>query len=327
VVGISYIGHKTAIFVACLMAAGSMSAHADNYPARAITAVVPQVPGGGADSVARVVLQRMASTLGQAIVVDNRVGASGIIGTRYAARAKNDGYTLLFTSTSHVINALLRKDAGYDAIRDFEPVALVAKGPFVMVANPGFAAQTTAQLIALAKKSPGTINYGSVGVGSFNHLLGVMLETEAGIKLQHVPYKGSPEAAAAVIGGQVPISFNDLASTLPLIRSGKLRALGVSTAQASPLAPEIPPISAAVPGYDATSWYAVLVPAGTPKQDVSVLATSVQKALNDPGVRKTLGLQGVQTAFGGPEQLHDFLTLQARLWGDVIKHTGLTSGD
>src|SRR6218665_4023382 len=189
---------------------------------RPITMVVPQAPGGGVDLLARLVMHRMASALGQPLVIENRAGARGLIGTRYVARAASDGYTLLLTSPSHNINAVLHQKAGYDALGDFTPVALLARGPFVLVAHPDFEAKSTAELIALARKNPGGIAYGSVGAGSFNHLLGEMFNAAAQVKLQHVPYKGSAQAASAVVGGQIPLSFNSLPRPPPFLPPRRL---------------------------------------------------------------------------------------------------------
>jgi tripartite-type tricarboxylate transporter receptor subunit TctC len=306
-----------------LAALSSFCVQAAGYPDHPITAIIAQAPGGGADTVGRLIMQKLSAAMGQAVIVENRAGAGGIIGTRTSAKAPADGYTLLFTSTSHVINPVLHKDAKYDAIKDFAPIALVAQGPFVLVANPGFEAKTTAELIALAKKEPGKIDYGSVGIGSFNHLLGEMLSSESGIKLQHVPYKGSAEAASAVVGGQVPLSFNSLAGALPFIKAGKLRALGVSSAKASALAPDIPPLSDAVPGFDGTSWYALMAPAGTPKPVVDKLAAEVKKILQDPEVDKLLETFGAEATYGDPAELTRFLQAQNDLWIKVIGRAGV----
>jgi tripartite-type tricarboxylate transporter receptor subunit TctC len=306
-------------------AACAAPAHAaDSYPNHPITVVVPQTAGGAADSVARVLTQVMAENLGQPLIVENRVGAGGVIGTRYVQRAPNDGYTLLFSSTSHAINAALRKNAGYDAVTDFEPIALVAQGPFVLVANPDFQAKTVPELIALAKQKPGSINFGSVGVGSFNHLLGEMLQADAGIKLTHIAYRGDADASSAVVGGQVPISFNSLAGALPLIKAGKLRALGVSTAQPSPLLPDVPPIGKFVQGYEGTSWYGVFAPRGTPKAVVEKISRAVGAALKDPAVVDRLGLAGATATYEDAPQFTQFLRSQMTLWNGVIEHAGVT---
>jgi tripartite-type tricarboxylate transporter receptor subunit TctC len=312
-----------AIFASLSACIGSAHA-ADAYPDHPITVVVPQSAGGAADSVARVLTQRMAERLGQAIIVENRVGAGGVIGTRGVQRARNDGYTLLFSSTSHAINAALRKDAGYDAVNDFAPIALVAQGPFVLVANPQFQAQTVPELIALAKAKPHYINYGSVGVGSFNHLLGEMLNADAGIELEHIAYRGDADASTAVVGGQVPISFNSLAGALPLIKAGKLRALGVSTATPSPLLPGVPPIGQAVPGYEGTSWYGVFAPAGTPPAVVDKVSDAIRAALQDPAIAARLSSVGAEPTYENAADFKQFLQRQTGLWTQVIQRAGVT---
>jgi len=294
------------------------------YPEHSITMVVPQSAGGSADSVARVLSQVMAQKLGQPIVIENRVGAGGVIGTRYVQRAAKDGYTLLFSSTSHAINAVLKKDAGYDAVKDFAPIALVAQGSFVLVSNPNFPATTVAELIDQARKQPHTIHYASVGVGSFNHLLGEMLQADTQIQIDHIAYRGDADAAAAVVGGQVPISFNSLVGVLPLLKSGKLRALGVSRATPTPLLPGVPPIGQTVPGYEGTSWEGVFAPAGTPEAVVKKLSETVRAALADPTVVARLAATGATADYQDPAAFGAFLAHQTRQWRTVIERAGVS---
>ncbi|MCW5219758.1 tripartite tricarboxylate transporter substrate binding protein [Verminephrobacter aporrectodeae] len=316
------IGPAVALSLASIVAVANDAA----YPRRPIVIVVPQAPGGGVDSLARLIMPRLSIALGQPVVIENRVGAGGLIGTRYVAKAANDGYTLLFTSPSHNINAALNEKAGYDALKDFTPVALLGRGPFVLVAHPDFEAKSTAELIAMAKKNPDGIDYGSVGVGSFNHLLGEMFNTEARVKLRHVPYRGSSEAASAVVGGQIPLSFNSLPGALPFIRAGRLRALGVTTPGATPLAPDIPPLSSAVPGYEGSTWYGIVAPAGMPRPIVDKLSGEIQRMLQEPDVGKLMMQLGIQMVYGNPKDFGDLLAAQSILWRKVIKDANVTLG-
>lgn len=297
------------------------------YPSRPITMVVPQAPGGGVDLLARLVMHRLASALGQPVVIENRAGAGGLIGTRYVARAASDGYTLLLTSPSHNINAVLHQKAGYDALGDFTPVALLARGPFVLVAHPDFEAKSTAELIALARKNPGGIAYGSVGAGSFNHLLGEMFNAAAQVKLQHVPYKGSAQAASAVVGGQIPLSFNSLPGALPFIRAGRLRALGVTTPGVSRLAPDIPPLSSVLPGYEGTTWYGILAPAGLPQPIVDRLSGQIARLLQEPGMEQSMVQLGAQMSYANPQDFGHLLAAQTILWRQVIEDANVRPAD
>lgn len=305
-----------------LLAWGASSANADTYPAKPVTIVVAQAPGGANDAVARILAARLSTVYGQQFIVDNRPGAGGNIGSAFAARAPKDGYTIFMTSSSHTINPSLYKRVPYEPVEDFAPIAMVANVTFVLVANPVFAARTTAQLIELAKQRPGKINYASAGNGTLNHLLAEMLKSATGVEMAHVPYKGSAAALTDVISGQVPVGFNSLTAARPFIKSGRLRALGVSSQRRSALAPDIPPVADAVPGFDAIAWYGLVAPAGTPKQIVDSLAREVSKSLNNPEVVESLGKQGAEPAYLAPDAMAAFLKKDLKSWASVVKASG-----
>ena len=305
-----------------LLAWGVNSVHADAYPSKPVTIVVAQAPGGGNDAVARVLAARLSTVYGQQFIVENRPGAGGNIGSAFVARAPKDGYTIFMTSSSHTINPSLYKRVPYEPVKDFAPIAMVANVTFVLVANPNFSAKTTGQLIERAKQQPGKINYASAGNGTLNHLLAEMLKSATRVEMMHVPYKGSAAALTDVIAGQVPVGFNSLTAALPFIKSGQLRALGVSSQQRSALAPDIPPVADTVQGFDATAWYGLVAPAGTPKEIVDSLARETSKALSSPEVVGSLGKQGAEPAYLGPDAMAAVLEKDLQRWASVVKASG-----
>jgi tripartite-type tricarboxylate transporter receptor subunit TctC len=233
---------------------------------------VPQAPGGANDVIARIVAHKLGENLGTQLIVDNRPGAGGNIGTVAAARAPRDGHTVLITvSSAHVVNPFLYKSAGFDPLKDFDPVTTVATAGYVLVANPAFEAKSMKELIAIAKAKPGQVSYASAGNGTLNHLLAEMLKTTVGIDLVHIPYKGAAASVTDVIGGRVPISFQSLPSSISFIDSGKLRVLGVANEKRLTALPDVPTIGETVRGYGATPWYGLFVPAGTPKEIIARL--------------------------------------------------------
>lgn len=255
------------------------------YPSRPIVMIVPQAAGGTNDIVGRVVSQRLAEKLGGSAVVENRPGAGGNIGTQAVAKAPKEGYTLLMTiSSSQAINPALYKAPGFDPVADFQPMALVGAVPNVLLAHPAFPAKTVPELLAMAKAQPGQLQYASAGNGTLNHLLGEMLNQMAGIELQHVPYKGVAPALNDVLGGQLPLLFGSLPSTLSHIKSGKLRALAVSSAQRSPVLPDVPALGEFVPGYNGTLWIGLCAPAGVPKDVQDRLQEGMRQAMADKPV-------------------------------------------
>ena len=296
---------------------------ADKYPTKTVTVIVPQGPGGGTDSVARIVLQKMSENLGQTFIVDNRAGAGGNIGTALAAKAPKDGYTLLLTlSSSHVVNPWLYKSTGFDPIKDFEPITTVATVPYLLVVNPSFPAKNVKELIDLAKAKPGSISYGSAGNGTLNHLLGEMLKTQAKIDLDHVPYKSASASLTDVVSGQVPLSFQSMPSAISMVKSGKVRVIGVATKKRVPSLPDVPTIGETLPGFGEDPWYGLLAPAGTPKAIVTLLQTETVKALNDPGTKEKLLQQGGEPYTMSPEQFAALIKQELPRWEKLVKESG-----
>jgi tripartite-type tricarboxylate transporter receptor subunit TctC len=301
------------------------SAFAQSYPNRPVRMVVPLSAGGFADVPARIIAPRLSEALGQSVFVENKPGAGATIGTDFVAKAKPDGYTLLFTGTPHVISPALYKNLPYDPLKDFASVMLVAAGPYVLVVNPQLPVKSVQELIALAKTQPGKIDYASSGNGSAQHLVSAMFASMAGIDLSHVPYKGSGPAMQDLISGQVKVSFAGIPNVMPSLRSGKLRALAVSTPKRSPDLPDVPTVAeAGVPGYDATLWLALLAPAGTPGEIVQKLYTEATRTLRESEVQKAIAATGVEVNIIGPQELPAFLQAEADKWGKVARESGAT---
>ncbi|SEA03918.1 Bug family tripartite tricarboxylate transporter substrate binding protein [Acidovorax soli] len=300
------------------------------YPSRPIMMVVPQAAGGTNDIVGRVVAQKLAEKLGGSAVVENKPGAGGNIGTQAVAKAPKDGYTLLMTiSSSQAINPALYKAPGFDPVADFQPISLVGAVPNVLLAHPSFAAKTVPELLALAKSRPGQLQYASAGNGTLNHLLGEMLNQMSGVELQHVPYKGVAPALNDVLGGQLPLLFGSLPSTLAHIRSGKLRALAVSSPQRSPVLPDVPALGEFVPGYSGTLWIGLFAPAGVPKEVMDRLQDGMRQAMADKDMRDKLEAQGVELAGTAtkpvtPDEFAALLKQDIAKWARIVKTSGAT---
>lgn len=293
------------------------------YPSRPVKVVVPYPPGGPTDIVARVVFQQVSESTGQQFVIDNRAGAGGNIGAEAVARAPADGYTLLIGTTAHAINMSMFKSLGYDVVKDFSPVTLLSQGPLVLVAHPGFAPNSVAELIALAKSKPGALNFASSGNGQSTHLSGELFNTMAGVKIAHVPYKGSAPALTDVIAGQVPFMFDTMLSAMPFVKAGKLKALAVSSPQRSPAAPDVPTIAeSGLPGYETFAWNGLLAPAGTPPAVIARLNEELKKALESPQVRERFGLQGFAATWTTPEQSRSFIGAEVAKWAKTVKASG-----
>lgn len=309
--------------LAIALALSTGSALADTYPTKPIQMIVPQAPGGTNDIVARLVAADLSQRLGQQVVVENRPGAGGNIGTQAAARAAPDGYTLLMTiSSTQAINPTLYRQIPFDPVKDFEPIAPVATVPNVLVVNPAFPAKSMAELISMAKAKPDFYRYASAGNGTLNHLLGEMLNSMAGIKLEHVPYKGVAPALNDVLGNQVPMAFASLPSVLAHIKAGKVRALGVSSAKRSPFAPDIPAIGETVPGYSGDLWVGLFAVRGTPKAVTDKLAATLKTALTDAPLRDKLAAQGAEVLTATPQQFAAMLRADIDKWGKIVKASG-----
>ena len=312
---------KTALLVIGLAMAGL--AAAQKFPAKSITVIVPQAAGGANDTIARVVAQKLSEQLGQSVVIENRVGAGGNVGTSAAAKARPDGYTVMITADSaQVINPFLYQNAGFDPVKDFEPVATLARAGYVLVANPSFPANNVSELVALAKAAPGKYAIASAGNGTLNHLIGEMLQKAADIKLVHVPYRGAAAAATDVVGGQVPLSVQSMPSSIGFIRAGKLKVLGVVNERRLPALPDAPTIGETIKGFGATPWYGMFAPAGTPKEIVRVLQDEVAKALDSAEARDKLAVVGCEPFKGTSEQLATLVKDDLVRWSRIVKESG-----
>ena len=312
--------------IACIAALGFASIHAQpaNYPTKPIRLIVPFPPGGATDILARAVAQRWTEALGQSVVVENRPGAGGNIGSDLVAKASPDGYTLLMgTVGTHAINASLYPSMPYDHVKDFAPVILVAGVPNVMEVNPGVPAKTVQEFIAYAKANPGKINFASSGNGTSIHLSGELFKVMTGVQMTHVPYKGSAPALTDLIGGQVQVMFDNLPPSLPHIKAGKLRALAVTSAARTPALPDVPTVAeSGVPGFEASSWFGVLAPAGTPRPIIDRLNAEVAKWLATPEAKERMVSLGANAMGGSPEDFAAHIRAETAKWAKVVKESG-----
>jgi tripartite-type tricarboxylate transporter receptor subunit TctC len=316
------------LFVIAALALASAPAHSDDYPSRRIILIAPWPPAGAIDAICRELAPGVGDLLGQPVVVENRPGAGSTIGTADAAKATPDGYTLVMAgSGSMAISPTLYKELPYDPRRDFTPIALVVRVPFILVVNPSLPIESVTDLITYAKAHPGALTYGSGGAGSPHQLYAEMFKTATGIEMTHVPYKGSAPALTDVIGGHIALLFADPAPTLPLIKAGKVRALGVTSAAPLPAAPEIPPLAErGVPGFDATGWGMVVAPAHTPASIVTRLYGAFRTVEASPEVRDRLIFLGLAPqASPPPETLQSFIDGELVRWGKVVKSAGLAA--
>ncbi|MBI3936971.1 MAG: tripartite tricarboxylate transporter substrate binding protein [Betaproteobacteria bacterium] len=303
---------------------GAAGAAQVQYPTKPIRLIVPFPPGGTTDVVARVIAQKLTENWSQQVVVDNRPGAGGIIGTELAAKAPADGYTLLLGSiTTHAVNPSLYKKLPFDPLRDFAPVSLAVSTPQVLVVHPSVAAKSVKELIALAKAKPGQLNYASAGTGTSPHLTFELFKSMAGVNLVHVPYKGTGPAITDLIGGQVQTMITGVVALYPHIKAGKLRALGATSAKRVAALPDVPTIAeSGVPGFDVASWFGVFAPAGTPKPVVTRLNAEIVKILAVPELRRKLAAQGADPATNTPEQFAAYVKSELARWGKVVQATG-----
>ncbi|MDR4306452.1 tripartite tricarboxylate transporter substrate binding protein [Chelatococcus sambhunathii] len=309
-------------FAALALAAVASPASAA-YPERPVTLIVPFAPGGSTDLCARIIAQKMSDILGQQVVVENRGGAGGSLGAGVVAKATPDGYTILYaTVATQALNPALYKKISYDPIKDFTPISLLVNLPNVLTVNPNFPAKSVQELIDIAKKDPGKYSYASSGNGSPLHLSGELFKKLAGVDLVHIPYKGSGPALVDVIAGQVPIQFDNLPSSIEHIKAGRLRALGVTTAERVPNLPDVPAINETLKGYETYSWNALYGPAGTPKEIVDRLHAAGVEALKDPGVKQKLADATAVVVGSSPEELADFTKKEIDKWTPIVKESG-----
>ncbi|HEX2828861.1 MAG TPA: tripartite tricarboxylate transporter substrate binding protein [Burkholderiales bacterium] len=302
----------------------AVGAYAADYPSKPIRLLVPFAPGGGADTLARIITPKLTEAMGQQWVVDNRAGAAGNISAETTARAAPDGHTVLMGfSTVLTVNPTLYK-LPFDVSRDLAPVTLLATAQYLLVVHPSVAAASVKELVALAKQKPDALNFASAGVGSPLHLAGELFQKRAGIRLTHVPYKGGGPAAAAVLAGEAQLIFGSVASSLPHVKAGKLRALATTGLQRSKVAPEVPTMAeSGFPGFDVTSWYALLVPAGTPQAIVNRLRDETGRALQRPDVQQVMATQGLESETSTPQALAARIRDERRTWAEVIRAAGI----
>jgi tripartite-type tricarboxylate transporter receptor subunit TctC len=305
---------------ALALAAGAAHAQPAAYPDKPIRFLVPYPPGGGTDIIARIVQAKFHAALGQPIVIENRGGAGGSVGTEVVAKAAPDGYTVLFTLSSHTINPAIFPKLGYDTLKDFEPVGLVASLPQILVAAPQFGANTVAEMTAMAKAKPGTISFASVGNGSPGHLAGELQAIRTAAPLTHIPYRGGGPAVTDVMGGQVPTLWVSIPAVAQFIKTGKLKALAVSTVKRSAAFPDVPTMQeAGVSDFEVDSWYAMFVPARTPRAVIERLNQALNLVVADPEVRAQLLAQGAEGVGGTPDRLGQTVATELPKWAKLAK--------
>ena len=299
------------------------SAAAEDYPVRPVRLIIPFPAGGSNDVVGRLAATHLGLRLGRQLVVDNRSGAGGVIGTEAVAKSPPDGYTLLLVSMAHAVNPWLYR-LSYDPARDFAPVAAIAEGVNVLVVHPSVPAASVAELIALAKSRPGDLDYASAGIGTFQHLGGEMFKMMAGVDMVHVPFRGGGPSMLSVIGGHTRVSFPSLAQSVPPIRSGALRALGTGGRTRSTVLPEVPTIAeAGVPGYDAANWWGIVGPAGTPREIVDRLHGEIETLLQSPDLERLLADEGATPTAMTSAAFGEFMARETEKWGRVVERGGL----
>jgi len=306
----------------CAVIPGTLAA---GYPDRPVRLIVPSPPGGGTDTSTRIIAPKLGEILGQQIVIDNRGGASGNIGAEAAARAAPDGYTLLAAIASLTSNPFVMKKVSYDLERDFAPISLTVTVPNVLVSHPALPVKNIKELIAFAKARPGQLQFASAGLGSAPHLMMELFLNLSGLKMIHVPYKGAGPALVDLVAGHVPLFAGNILNTLPHVRSGRVRAYGVTSARRSSAAPDIPTIAeGGLPGYEAVQWFGLLAPAGTPREIVARLHAAVVRALQDPAIRQRFVNDGADPMpSGSPEEFREFMRAEARKWAKVVKDAGI----
>lgn len=306
------------------LAAAAATAGAQDYPSKPIRLVVPFPPGGVADNMARAYGQELAKAWKTPVLVENKAGAGTTIGADHVAKSAPDGYTLFLTNVGHSTSAAVYRKLPYNAEKDFAPVSLLADVPSLLAASPSLPANSVQELVGLAKAKPGTVNFASAGTGTGSHLMGEYLKSLAGIDILHVPYKGTAPAFADLSTGRVNLIFEPISTMLPHVRSGKVKALGVTSAKRSPVAPEIPAIAEQLPGFDASTWYGILVPAGTRPEVVAKLNAELVKITRMPEMRERLLAQGLQPVASTPEQFATVLRNDLRHWSRLVKDAGIT---
>ena len=308
----------------CPWAAAAAGLAGREYPTKAIRMVVPFGTGSTTDTLARIVGQKLTETWSEPVVIDNRAGAGGNIGTDMVAKAAGDGYTLLMAAGSHAINPALYGNLPYDAVKDFAPVTLVGSAPQLLVASAGLPANSIRELIALATARPGQIRYASGGTGSPSHLAMELFKSMARVDMVHVPYKGGDPVLVALLSGEVHLYFGNIRAMMPQVKAGKLKALGLSSPKRSPAVPEITTIAeSGLPGFSMTAWWGLLAPAATPKTIVTRLQSEVARMLQEPALRERLAAVGIDTASSSPEEFGAYIRQEIKIWTKVVKDAGV----
>jgi tripartite-type tricarboxylate transporter receptor subunit TctC len=309
--------------LAALAVLGAGGARAQDYPNRPITLIVPFPPGGSTSIVARIVADKLSEGLGQPIVVENRGGAGGTVGTRSAAKSAPDGYTLLLSYTGTLaIGPSLYANAGYDPRKDFDPIGRIGSAPSMLLAHPSFAVHSVAELIVYTKANPGKVNYGSAGIGTVGHVAGEYLAALAGIKLTHIPYKGTGPVMTDLLGGHILLGFAPIPAGHSNVLAGSLRALGVTSAKRSALVPDVPSIAETLPGFDAALLYGLVVPAGTPRPIIERLNKELRKTVSADDVRQRLAIEGAEPLVSTPEEYAADIDREETKWSQVVKASG-----
>jgi tripartite-type tricarboxylate transporter receptor subunit TctC len=313
-----------AVALLAAIPAAALAADAANFPDRPAKLVIPFPPGGPLDTIGRAIAQKLGEAWGQSVVVENKPGAGGNIGADYVAKSAPDGYTVVMGALStHAVNPSLYPSMPYDAIKDFAPITLVAITPNVLVVNPQLPVHSVQELIAYAKAHPGKLAFGSGSNGSAGHLAGELFKVDAGVEMVHVPYRGAAPAMQALLAGDTQLMFDNLASAMPQVKAGKLRALAVTTAQRSPLVPELPTMAeSGLPGFDISTWFGLLAPAGTPPAIVAKWNAAVTKILAAPDLRERLAKQGAQAAPDTPEAFAKFIAAELPKYARIVKASG-----
>jgi tripartite-type tricarboxylate transporter receptor subunit TctC len=322
----SWTRRLAVLAAACALLAGTtLPAQAQTWPDKPLKLIVPFPAGGTVDTVARNIAQKLSESLHQTVVVENRAGAAGSIGSEAVARAAPDGYTLLMgTASTHGTNPAVQKSLPYDPVRDYAPVALVASTPYILVVHPSVQANSVAELLALARAQPGKLNFGSYGSGSSNHLATELFRAISGADVVHVPYKGGAPAMTDLLAGQVQMMFDVFTTSGPQIRTGKLRLLGVGAPRRSALAPEAPTLAeAGVPGFDASTFFGIFAPAGTPRSVVMRLNEDINRALQTPDMRERLAAVGAEPGGGSPELLGQAVAAEVAKWTKLVRERNL----
>lgn len=313
-----------AVFIAVVAAANTTVASGQAYPTKPIRMIIPFAPGGGTDHLARTLAKKMSEVFEQTVVVDNRSGAGGIVGTDLAAKAAADGHTILMTSSAHTIIPATYSKIPYEPLKDFAPISLLTAQPYLMVVHPTVAANTVKDFIALARSRPGQLNYASGGNGTAPHLAGELLKSSTGIDLVHVPYKGGGPAVTAIVGGEVTVLFSSLPTTLPHVNAGKLKMLAISSAKRSPVVPSLPTLAeSGVPDFEVINWYGLLAPARTPRRIIDRLNDTSVRQLRAPDMLARLTNEGTDAVGGTPEHFRDYIAMELAKWDKLGRAVGL----